>query len=119
MALEYVGILILAVLSALIAGLMIFGQRLLGKRNPTPAKEVPFECGESQLMSPMGKFSVKFYLVAILFLIFDIEIIFLFPWAVLYRRLGLFGFLEMDTFLFVLVVGFLYAWKKGALEWEK
>ena len=119
MAIEYVGILILILLSALLSGAMMVGHTLLGKKRPTPEKAEPFECGERQLMRPMGRFSVKFYLVAMLFIIFDIEIIFLFPWAVLYRRLGLFGFLEMGTFLLVLGVGLLYAWKKGALEWER
>ncbi len=119
MAVEYVGILILTILSAMIAGAMVIGHRLLGRPQPTPEKETPFECGQEQFRQPMGRFSVKFYLVAMLFIIFDIEIIFLFPWAVLYRKLGLFGFIEMASFLFVLAVGLFYAWKKGALEWER
>ena len=118
MAIEYVGALILMLLAAVISGVMILGHRLLGGMRPTPEKSEPFECGEPQIMRP-GKFSVKFYLVAMLFIIFDIEIIFLFPWAVLYRRLGILGFFEMASFLFVLAVGLFYAWKKGALEWER
>lgn len=119
MELEYIGILIFILLAALISGAMVLGHRFLGGRRPTPEKEVPFECGETQLMRPLGRFSVKFYLVAMLFIIFDIEIVFLFPWAVLYRKLGLLGFVEMASFLFVLAVGLFYAWKKGALEWER
>ena len=118
MAMEYAGVLILILLAGVISGGMVLAHSLLGGRRPTPAKEEPFECGEPQLMRP-GKFSVKFYLVAMLFIIFDIEIIFLFPWAVLYRRLGILGFFEMASFLFVLAVGLFYAWKKGALEWER
>lgn len=118
MTLEYVGILILTLLAAAISGAMVLGHMLLGRKQPTPEKNEPFECGEAQLMPP-GRFSVKFYLVAMLFIIFDIEIIFLFPWAVLYRRLGLFGFFEMASFLLILGVGLFYAWKKGALEWER
>ena len=118
MTLEYVGVFIFIVLAAVISGGMVLAHTLLGGRRPTPAKEEPFECGEPQLMRP-GRFSVKFYLVAMLFIIFDIEIIFLFPWAVLYRKLGFLGFLEMASFLFVLGVGLFYAWKKGALEWER
>ncbi|MBI4437060.1 MAG: NADH-quinone oxidoreductase subunit A [Candidatus Omnitrophica bacterium] len=119
MAIEYVGILISIGFAALISGGMVLAHTLLGGRRPTPEKEEPFECGESPFAGPAGRFSVKFYLVAMLFIIFDIEIIFLFPWAVLYRRLGLFGFIEMAIFLFVLGVGLFYAWKKGALEWER
>ena len=119
MALEYIGILIFTLLAAFISGGMVLAHTLLGGRRPTPAKEEPFECGEPQIMQPLGHFSVKFYLVAMLFIIFDIEIVFLFPWAVLYRRLGLFGFVEMASFLWVLAVGLFYAWKKGALEWER
>ena len=116
--LEYIGVLIFTLLAAVISGGMVLAHSFLGGRRPTPAKEEPFECGEPQIMRP-GAFSVKFYLVAMLFIIFDIEIMFLFPWAVLYRRLGVFGFVEMASFLLVLGVGLFYAWKKGALEWER
>ena len=119
MVIEYVGVFIFMVLAAVISGGMILAHTLLGGRRPTPDKEEPFECGESPFAPPSGRFSVKFYLVAMLFIIFDVEIIFLFPWAVLYRRLGLFGLIEMSVFLFVLGVGLFYAWKKGALEWER
>ncbi len=119
MAIEYFGIFIFMVLAAVISGGMIWVHTLLGKRRPTPEKEEPFECGEAPFAGPAGRFSVKFYLVAMLFIIFDVEIIFLFPWAVLYRRLGIFGLYEMAIFLAVLGIGLCYAWKKGALEWER
>jgi len=119
MVIEYIGVLIFILLAAAISGGMVLAHTLLGGRRPTLEKEEPFECGESPFAGPSGRFSVKFYLVAMLFIIFDIEIIFLFPWAVLYRRLGLFGLVEMVIFLGVLGVGLFYAWKKGALEWER
>ena len=78
----------------------------------------PFECGESPLVSPHQRFSVKFYLVAVLFVLFDIEAIFFFPWAILFRRLGLFGFVEMLLFILILGIGLLYVWKRGGLDWE-
>ncbi|MFQ5444894.1 MAG: NADH-quinone oxidoreductase subunit A, partial [Nitrospinales bacterium] len=81
-------------------------------------KMEPFECGESQLASPHQRFSVKFYLIAVLFILFDIEAVFLFPWAVIYKRLGLFGFIEMFLFIMILGIGLLYVWKRGGLEWE-
>ena len=116
---EYIGALILIGLSAFLAALMIVAHRFLGGRKPTPIKQEPFECGESPFHLPEGRLSIQFYLLAMLFIIFDIEILFLFPWAVLYRRLGLFGLAEMTVFLAILVVGYVYAWKSGALEWER
>jgi NADH-quinone oxidoreductase subunit A len=93
-------------------------QTLLAPRRPTPVKLSPFECGAPPLGSPHLRQPVKFYVIAVLFLLFDIETVFLFPWAVLYRRLGLFGLIEMGVFLAVLVFGLIYVWRKGALEWE-
>ena len=91
---------------------------ILGPKNPTPAKLEPFECGQEPFRIPSGSFSVKFYLVAMLFILFDVELVFLFPWAVVYRHLGAYGFIEMAVFIGILGVGYLYAWKKGALEWQ-
>jgi len=93
-------------------------QTLLAPRRPDPAKLTPFECGAPPLGSSHQRLPVKFYVVAVLFLLFDIETVFLFPWAVLYRQLGLFGLVEMGVFLAVLVFGLVYVWRKGALEWE-
>jgi NADH-quinone oxidoreductase subunit A len=99
------------------AGLMGI-QALLAPRRPNPLKLTPFECGAPTLGSAHQRLPVKFYVVAVLFLLFDIETVFLFPWAVLFRQLGLFGLVEMGVFLAVLVFGLVYVWRKGALEWE-
>lgn len=92
--------------------------RLLGPRNPTAIKLTTFECGNEPSGSAWGRFSVKFYLTAILFIVFDVEVVFMYPWAVLFRRLGWFGFAEMAIFIAILTVGLLYVWRRGALEWE-
>ena len=118
MGFEFSGLLVLFALSALLAGGMIFLTSVLGPKRPNPAKDQPFECGEEPFELPSGKFSIKFYLVAMLFIIFDAEIVFLFPWAVIFRELGVAGFVEMVVFLSVVLLGFWYVWKKGALEWE-
>src|SRR5262249_59804248 len=76
-----------------------------------------FECGNPSSGSAWGRFSVKFYLTAILFIVFDVEVVFLYPWAVIFRPLGMFGFIEMAAFVLVLALGFVYVWRKGALEW--
>ncbi|WP_017941353.1 MULTISPECIES: NADH-quinone oxidoreductase subunit A [unclassified Thioalkalivibrio] len=90
----------------------------VGPRKPDAAKNSPYECGFEAFEDSRLKFDVRFYLVAILFIIFDLEIAFLFPWAVSLDTIGLFGLLAMALFLVILVVGFIYEWKKGALEWE-
>ena len=90
----------------------------MGPKRPTAAKGEPFECGEEPIGVPSGRLSIKFYLVAMLFILFDVELVFLLPWAVVYRNLGVGGFLEMAVFLGIVLVGFVYAWKKGALEWQ-
>lgn len=92
--------------------------RLLGHHKPDSEKLSPYECGFEAFEDARMKFDVRYYLVAILFIIFDLEIAFLFPWAIVLDEIGLFGFLAMVVFLAVLVVGFIYEWKKGALEWE-
>jgi NADH-quinone oxidoreductase subunit A len=115
---EYVGVLISWLLSALVSGGFLILASLLGPKRPSAAKSEPFECGEEPLTLPAGRFSVKFYLVAMMFILVDIELVFLFPWAVVYRTLGWFGFLEMALFLGIVVLGFIYAWRKGALDWE-
>ena len=115
---EYLGIAITFVLAAVIAGGMILLTTLLGPKNPTPAKNEPFECGESPFELPKGRASIQLYLVGMLFILFDVELIFLFPWAVVFKELGWFGLIEMLVFLGIVLIGFVYAWKKGALEWE-
>jgi len=118
MLLDYLPILILVVLAALFAGGSVVISALLGPRRPTPEKLSPYECGIEPVGTARERFSVKFYLVAMLFIIFDMETVFLYPWAVVYRELKVFGVGAMGTFLLILLVGFVYVWKKGGLEWE-
>ena len=92
--------------------------RLLGPHKPDAAKLSPYECGFEAFENTRMKFDVRYYLVAILFIIFDLEIAFLFPWAIVLDDIGMFGFVAMVIFLLVLVIGFVYEWMKGALEWE-
>ncbi len=92
--------------------------RLLGVHRPDSEKLSPYECGFEAFEDARMKFDVRYYLVAILFILFDLEIAFLFPWAVVLQEIGFFGFMSMMVFLGILVVGFVYEWKKGALEWE-
>jgi len=91
---------------------------MLGPRRPDSEKLSPYECGFEAFEDSRMKFDVRYYLVAILFIIFDLEIAFLFPWAVVLGKIGMFGFVSMVIFLAILVIGFIYEWKKGALEWE-
>ena len=118
MATQYVPVIVMFALAGVVV-LPFFGLgRLLGPRNPTAIKLTTFECGNEPSGSAWGRFSVKFYLTAILFIVFDVEVVFLYPWAVLFRRLGWFGFAEMAIFIAILTVGLLYVWRRGALEWE-
>jgi NADH-quinone oxidoreductase subunit A len=98
-------------------GPLVLG-KLVSPCRPDPAKNSPYECGVEAFEDARMKFDVRYYLVAILFILFDLEIAFLFPWAVVLKEIGLFGFVAMMVFLGVLVVGFIYEWMKGALEWE-
>jgi NADH-quinone oxidoreductase subunit A len=118
LAAKYSSLVFLLVLSLSIPAIMVVIASLTNKPKPTPTKHIPFECGIDPTGGARRRFSVKFFLIALLFLIFDVETIFIFPWAVLFRKLGLFGFIEMTIFLFILILGLVYVWKKGALEWE-
>ena len=91
---------------------------LFGPKHHSPVKDAPFECGNPSFGTQGKRFSIKYFLVAILFLVFDLEVVFLYPWSVLFRRLGVFGMVEMLAFVLVLAVGLAYVWRKGALEWE-
>ena len=91
---------------------------ILGPNRPDPAKNSPYECGFEAFEDARMKFDVRYYLIAILFIIFDLEIAFVIPWAVVFDTLGVFGLIEMGIFIGLLVLGFIYVWKKGALEWE-
>jgi NADH-quinone oxidoreductase subunit A len=115
---EYVGIVVALVLAAAFAAANVVLASLLGPKKPSPVKSEPFECGQVPLSLPAGRLSIKFYLTAILFVLFDVEIVFLYPWAVAYRALGLVGLIEMGIFLGILIVGFFYAWDNGALDWK-
>ena len=112
-------ILVFMILVTGFALVSVIGSLILGMRKPTPEKQAPYECGMQPVGTARERFSVKFYLVAMLFLLFDIEAVFLFPWAVVYRDLKLFGFFEMLVFIAVVLSGYVYVWKKGALEWER
>jgi NADH-quinone oxidoreductase subunit A len=114
---EFTGVLLILVLALVVAAAMLGGHRLLGPKRDFDEKLDPFECGEKQIVSPHQRFSVKFYLVAMLFVVFDLEAVFFYPWGALFRELGAFGFFAMSIFAVPLVVGLVYEWKKGALEW--
>lgn len=115
---EYASLLIVFALSGFIALSLIVLATFLGPKKPSKVKMEPFECGYEPITLPRGRFGIKFYLVAMLFIIFDVELVFLFPWAVIFKELGMLGFVEMFIFLGIVVIGLLYAWRKGALEWE-
>lgn len=116
--LDYLPILLFMAVACVISVAMIAGSFLFGRQNPDPEKNSAYECGFEPFDDARGKFDVRFYLVCLLFIIFDLEIAFLFPWAITLGKIGVFGFWSMMVFLGVLTVGFIYEWKKGALEWE-
>ncbi len=115
---QYIPIAIMLVLSTALAVLIIALDALLGPRKPTFRKLSPYESGMVPIGPGMRRQPVRFYRIAMLFLLFDVEVIFLLPWAVTFKKLGLFGLLEMLVFIAILLVGYIYAWRKGALEWE-
>ena len=115
---QYLPILIFLIISTVIGVVLVFLGGLLGPTRPDSEKLSPYECGFEAFEDTRTKFDVRYYLVAILFIIFDLEIAFLFPWAVVLDQIGMAGFWAMMIFLGILVVGFVYEWKKGALEWE-
>jgi NADH-quinone oxidoreductase subunit A len=115
---EYIAVILMLVLAGGVSAAIIVLSLLIGPKKQFDDKMEPFECGESPIASPKLRFSVKFYVVALFFVIFDIEAVFLYPWAVIFKDLGMFGFVEMMLFIVILAVGLLYVWRKGALEWE-
>src|SRR5438309_7599547 len=106
----------IAIVGALLP-ITLLAAKLVRPDNPSKAKLMPYECGIDPVDSARGRYTVRFYIVAILFVVFDVETIFLFPWAVKFKAFGLFGLVEMLIFLAILVVGYIWIWKKGALEW--
>jgi NADH-quinone oxidoreductase subunit A len=114
----YFPILVQIFIAVAVAGGMLAGSYFVGQRIRNPIKDMPYECGIVPTGSARERFSVKFYLVAMVFILFDIEAIFLYPWAVVYRELKLFAFTEMVIFIALVLCGFFYIWKKGALDWS-
>ena len=118
MLLEYLPILIFLAIALALAMLFVAAPFVAARQHPDPAKLSPYECGFEAFDDARGQFDVRFYLVALLFIIFDLEVAFLFPWAISLGEIGIFGFWSMMVFLAILTVGFIYEWRKGALEWE-
>ena len=114
----FVPVLIMVIVAIGFAVFTLVASHFLGRRVYDPAKMLPYECGITPTGNARDRFHARFYLVAMLFIVFDIEIVFLYPWAVVFRQLALFGLIEMGVFLLILVLGFAYVWGKGALEWD-
>jgi NADH-quinone oxidoreductase subunit A len=115
---EYLPTLLFLIVAGGIGVALIIIGRLLGPKTPSVEKLMPYESGFNAFEDARMQFNVRYYLIAIVFIVFDLEIAFVFPWALVFRELGVFGLIEMGIFLTLLVIGFAYVWKKGALEWE-
>jgi NADH-quinone oxidoreductase subunit A len=115
---DYLPIAVLIVISTLLTIVIVIIGHLFGPHRPTESKAAPYESGMRAIGPGTRRMPVRFYLVAVLFILFDIEVVFFLPWAVTFRQLGLFGLIEMFVFILILLVGYVYAWKKGAFEWE-
>ena len=118
MLLEYIAIAVMIAVATVIAVIAIGLGELFGPRRKSEAKSMPYESGMNPYGEGTRRMPVRFYLIAVLFILFDIEVVFFLPWAIAFRKLGIFGLLEMVVFIVILLVGYVYAWKKGALEWE-
>ena len=116
---RYLPLLFHVLVASIVACAIVTLSWLIGKRKPTRAKMEPYECGMEPIGDARERFSVKFYLVAMLFILFDVEAVFLYPWAVILRDLKMFGFWEMLVYIGIVLVGFFYVWKKGVLDWGK
>ena len=114
----YIPLLLLFGIALFLTLVLFAAGALIGPKNPTPEKMIPFECGSESTGGRFVKPSVKFYLTAILFVVFDIEVVLIYPWVLQFRSLGWMGLLTMGSFIFLLVIALVYVWKKGALEWE-
>ena len=117
--LEYIAVLFAFLFAFGLCALLLGLPKLLAPKMPNEVKSKPFECGKEPFSLPGGQMPVHFYIVAMLFIVFDVELVFLFPWAVLFRQLGVFGLAEMGIFMGFVVLGLCYVWKKQALEWSK
>lgn len=118
MLLEYAAIAAFILVTVLVGAIAIILGALFGPKKKTETKMMPYESGMNPIGPGTRRMPVRFYLIAVLFILFDIEIVFFLPWAIVFRQLGLFGLVEMAIFIAILLVGYFYAWKKGALEWE-
>jgi NADH-quinone oxidoreductase subunit A len=114
----YLPILLLVIVAIAFGFIVLILSALVGPKKPSAVKLAPYECGVEPVGTARERFSIKFYMIAMLFILFDIEAVFLYPWAILYKKLGVFGLAEMGAFIVILFVGYIYVWKKGALEWE-
>lgn len=115
---QYYPVFLFISVAILFAGIILCISHFRSKQNPSPAKNSSYECGFEQTSLPVSMFNIRFYLVSIMFIIFDVEIAFLYPWAVTLNDTGIWGFLSMLLFLGVLTIAFVYEWRKGALEWD-
>lgn len=115
---QYLPIIIFLLFGIFLGTVLVTIGRILGVRRPDEQKNSPYECGFEAFENARTKFDIRYYLIAIIFILFDLEVAFLFPWAVVFKSLGMYGFAVMAIFLLILIVGFIYVWKKGALEWE-
>jgi NADH-quinone oxidoreductase subunit A len=116
---NYGSLLLMFVLAAGLSGALLVMSALIGKHKRTREKDMPYECGIRPTGDAREPFSVQFYMVALVFILFDIEAIFLYPWALVYRELKVFGFVEMVLYIVILLAGYIYLWKKGALDWKR
>ncbi len=118
MLIEYIPILIFMSIAIGFACFAIAASYFLGQRKPTAAKQSPYECGVTTVGPTYRRIPIKYYIIALLFLLFDIEVVFLYPWAVIFKEMKVFAFITMVVFIGILLVAYIYIWKKGALEWE-
>lgn len=116
---EMIELFLVFLVFGLLGTVLVIMNKLLGPQRSNPTKESPFECGSSYLRDEINPVPIKFYLVAFIFLLFDIEVVFFFPWALVFKEIGRTAFIVMFAYILVLVIGFVYAWKKGAFRWEE
>lgn len=118
MLINYLPVFIFILITIGLVAMIVVLSELLGKKKHFPAKDMPYECGMDPIGDARSRYTVRFYVIAMFFIVFDIEAIFLYPWAVVFKSLGWFGFVEMLVFIGIISVGLVYVWGKGALEWE-
>ncbi|MBI5035651.1 MAG: NADH-quinone oxidoreductase subunit A [Chloroflexi bacterium] len=118
MPIDYLPILVMVVVAFAFAAIALLVSAITGPRHPNPSKLAPYESGMPPFGSARRRISIKYYLTAVLFILFDIEIIFFYPWAVLFQQLKLFGLIEMGIFVIILMVGYVYIWRKGGFDWD-